>query len=351
MKKIRMGVIGLGMISDAHLVGILHSDDAELLAICDSSERNLHAKGDELGIPASLRFTHYEDLLRHPDIDAVSICTPNVSHFPIADEAIRCGKPFALEKPVSLDVREATMLRERAKARGVTNIVCFSYRYKSAVRYAKWLIDHGKLGQINHIYSQYLQSWSIPEDLPLVWRFQKSLSGSGSLGDLGSHILDLTRFLIGDVVEVAAHAGTIVRTRRLIDEAGTGEVDVDDFCNVLAMLEGGVSSTMAISRFAYGKGNYQQLQIYGTKGALIYELDDEDVLYLNLEGHEGDFRKASIPESFRANQMQSFFDILNEKGDGLSATLEDGYINQQTIEAIIESYTRKQWVSLHNEEE
>ncbi len=350
MEKLKIGVIGLGGIANVHISGILASEDALVWSICDCSEEALANRGEELGIPESRRFLNVEDLLMDPELDAVTIGTPNHNHFTIAYEAIKRRKPFALEKPVSLDTREAAILRDVLASDPLPHMVCFSYRYKAAVRYAKWLIGEGKLGNIKHIYSQYLQGWGLNENIPLVWRFRKELSGSGALGDLGSHILDLQRFLVGDVERVIADADTIIKERDLISGEGKGEVDVDDFCHVLARLEGGISGTMSISRFAYGRGNYQQLEVYGSRGALVYNLEEEDTLYVNLseEGDQG-FRRVEIPDSYRADQMQSFINLIQGKGDGCDADMEDGYMNQHTLDSIITSFTEQRWITIKRE--
>ncbi|WP_223829601.1 Gfo/Idh/MocA family protein [Paenibacillus arenilitoris] len=345
MKKLKIGVIGLGGIANFHIEGILASADAEVWSLCDCNEEALLAKGEQLGVPASRRYANHADMLNDPELDAVTIGTPNSNHFAIACDAIRLSKPFALEKPIAMNEEEAAVLKRELEANPVPHMVCFSYRYKPAVRYAKKLIEDGGLGTINHVYSQYLQSWGIDADIPLVWRFRKALSGSGALGDLGSHILDLTRLLVGDTVRVFADAGTIVKERGLIGAEGKGEVDVDDFCHVLSRLASGASSSMSISRFAYGRGNYQQLEIYGTKGALVYNLEEEDAIHVKL-GEDRTFRRVDIPEAYRAGQMQSFFNLLNGRGDGLDATIEDGYVNQLTIDRIIQSFTEERWVTV-----
>ncbi|WP_410512013.1 Gfo/Idh/MocA family oxidoreductase [Paenibacillus sp. BR2-3] len=350
MNKLRIGVIGLGGIADFHIAGIQESPDAEVWAICDCNEETLQRRGNELNIPDSRRYLNYEELLLNPEVDAVTIGTPNYNHFTIAYAAIKHRKPFALEKPVTLDTREADILNEMIELNPIPHMICFSYRYKPAARYAKLLIKQGKIGDIRHVYCQYLQGWGLHESVPLVWRFQKELSGSGALGDLGSHVLDLNRFLVGEIERVFADAGTIMKERELVGGEGKGEVDVDDFCHVLARLEGGISSTMSITRFAYGRGNYQQFEIHGTKGALIYNLEEEDTLYVNFaeEKDEG-FRKAEIPDECKVGQMQAFFDLVNGKGDGLNATMKDGYINQKTLDSIIDSFTEEKWVSTKQE--
>ncbi|MDQ6419792.1 Gfo/Idh/MocA family oxidoreductase [Paenibacillus sp. LHD-117] len=345
MGKLKIGIIGMGGIANYHIWGIENSPDAELYAICDVNEKALAERGETLGIPPERRYSRHEDILADSEVDAVMIGTPNMNHFAVALDAIRFGKPFALEKPIALDTKEALVLREELAGKPVPHIVCFSYRYRGAVRYARELIESGKLGEIRHVYSQYLQGWAISEEVPLYWRFSKELSGSGALGDLGSHILDLHRFLVGETTSVVGHGDTIVRERDKLDGSGKGEVDVDDFCHVLGRMENGISSSMQISRFAYGRGNYQRIEVYGSKGSLVYNLEAEDTLEANFEDEEGDFRFLDVPESYKSDQMQAFFDLLKGKDDGLNATIEDGYINQRTIDAIIESFSEGRWVS------
>ncbi|WP_256719500.1 Gfo/Idh/MocA family protein [Paenibacillus odorifer] len=347
LAKLKVGVIGLGGISDMHISGLLANEDAILWSICDCKEEVLARRGEQYNIPEARRYLNYKEMLVDPELEAVSIGTPNYNHYEIACEAIRHHKPFALEKPVTLAAQEAAVLWDLAAEAGLPHMICFSYRYKSAVRYAKWLMGQGKIGEVKHVYGQYLQGWGLDEQLPLVWRFSRKLSGSGALGDLGSHLLDLQRFLVGNVERVMADADTIIKDRALLEGEGRGEVDVEDYCHVLARLEGGASSTMAISRFAFGRGNFQQLEIFGDRGAILYNLEEEDVLYVKLsEEGDGVFRKVEIPEEFHVAQMTSFVNLVKGQGDGYDATMEDGYINQQAIDSIIASLTEQRWITI-----
>lgn len=352
MNKLKIGIIGVGGIADYYISCMKDHAEAELWAICDSNEQRVMQLGAELEIPEARRFTNYEDMLQCQEVDAVMIGTPNFSHIAIARAAVKYRKPFALEKPIALHADEAVDLCAELKASPLPHMVCFSYRYKAAARYARHLIQQGKLGQIYHVYSQYLQSWAINEELPLLWRFNKSLTGSGALGDLGSHILDLHRFLVGDTERVIAHGDTIVKQRPLLDGTGNGTVDVDDYCHVLGKMENGISSSMQISRFAYGRGNYQRIEIYGSKGALVYNLEETDSLEACFaEGEDGagadrHFSSLEVPEQFKADQLQAFINILTGKGDGLDATVEDGYINQLTLDAIVESFEQERWIKV-----
>lgn len=347
MRKLKVGIIGLGGIANFHSEGILASPDAEIWSISDSNPELLERRRKEWDIPSSRAYLQCEAMLQDPELEAVTIGTPNFNHFEIAKLAIAYGKPFALEKPVALNAGEAAQLKELLDRSPLSHMVCFSYRYKSAVRYAKQLIEEGRLGTIRHVYSQYLQGWAIDEEIPLAWRFRKSLSGSGALGDLGSHILDLTRFLVGDTRRVLADADTIVSERKLPDGEGKGEVDVDDYCHVLSRIEGGISSVMTISRFAYGRGNDQRIEVYGSKGALVYSLEERDTLQVKFEEEKDtQFREVAIPDECRRGQMQAFFDLLNGRGDGKDATMEDGYRNQLTVDAIIRSFTEQKWMDV-----
>jgi predicted dehydrogenase len=348
MRKLKIGIIGIGGIADYYIACMKDHAEAELWAICDSNEERLAQRGAELAIPEARRYVHYEQLLQCHELDAVMIGTPNFSHVAIASAAVKYRKPFALEKPIALLAEEAVELYAELKRSPLPHMICFSYRYKAAARYARHLIQQGKLGQIYHVYSQYLQSWAINEELPLLWRFNKALTGSGALGDLGSHILDLHRFLVGDTQRVIAHGDTIVGQRPLLDGTGKGTVDVDDYCHVLAKMDNGISSSMQISRFAYGRGNYQRIEIYGSKGALVYNLEEHDSLEACFaeDGDSRQFKTIEIPQQFQADQLQSFIHVLTGKGDGLDATVEDGYVNQKTLDAIVESFEQERWINV-----
>lgn len=353
MKKIRMGVIGAGSIAAKHIRGIIASPDAELAAICDVDSAALNARADQYGVDTSHRFTDYRALIDCPAVDAVSVCTSNHTHYEIAKAAIHKGLPLLLEKPVAMDYTQAEELSMLAKEHNVPNMIAFSYRFIPAVRFARRLVREGHLGKILHIYGQYFQSWAISEELELVWRFQKELSGSGTLGDLGSHLIDLARFVVGEYGRVCAQAGTFVTKRKIIGSDAYGDVDVDDYCHFLASMEDGAGAVFAVTRDAYGRGNYQRLEIYGTKGALVYKMDEKgdhdatiEACIGNVYAEDRQFKTLHIPERFYSDQMQSFFDIIRHKGDGLAADIEDGRINQLILDSIIQSSEDGKWIDI-----
>lgn len=351
----KIGVIGVGAIACwAHIPGILRSPDLELSAICDTDEAALESAALRYDIPKERCYRSSEELLARSGVDAVDICTPNDVHVPIALKAAAAGLPFSVEKPLAMDAHQAEQLARETRSRGLANMVCFSYRFKTAARYARALVQSGELGELYHVNMRYFQAWGMPVcKTPLLWRFISARTGSGALGDLGSHGLDLVRFVTGrEYEQLVSHNGTLITEREKPDGSGPGPVDVDDFSNTLARMEGGLPAVFEITRFAYGRGNYQRMELYGSKGALIYELDaepDRDTLSL-CQGEAmrrgNTFVNLSIPGDYRADQTQSFADILLGKGDGLSATVEDGLKNQLAVDAVLRSARSGQWEKL-----
>ncbi len=349
---IRIGSIGLGGISSGvHIPGIRKSKDLELVALCDINEERLKERAAQYGIPLDHCFTDYKDLIDCPDVDAVDISTPNNVHGEIAEYAAKAGKPYDLEKPITLNKEEAKSLYDVTKDAGVKSMICFSYRYKASARYARSLIKSGRLGRIYHVNMQYYQAWGLEhKDAALVWRFVKDIAGSGSLGDLGCHALDLCEFVTGEEYDkVFAHNGTFVHERRLLEGEGKGKVDVDDYSNIFVETKSGASFSFEISRFNYGRGNYQRMEIYGEKGAIVYHLDripGVDEIEICDETTGDKYVPLEIPEEFKVDQMQSFADIVNGCEDGLSATIEDGLRSQILLDAILEAAEKGTWVKL-----
>ena len=355
-KVIRIGSVGLGGIwTGVHEPGIRRSPDLELVAICDIDEEKLKAAGEKYGIDEAHRFVDYHDLINCPDVDAVDICTSNDAHFEIGMAAVEAGKPYDIEKPITMTAEEADILANATKEKGIKNLVCFSYRFKAAARYAKDLIAQGKIGKVYHVDMQYFQAWGLPRvDCPLAWRFIKNRTGSGALGDLGCHALDLVRFVLGkEYTNIVGHTGTYVKERKLEKGEGVGQVDVDDFCNYMADMEDGVSASFQITRFGFGRGNYQRMEIYGSEGAIVYSLDATPGLEDEIEVCSGDinadahvFSKLPIPQQYYSDQMQSFADILNGVGDGMPATIFDGQANQHVVDTILESAEAGKWMEI-----
>ena len=345
-KKHRIGIIGCGMISGVHISGVMESPDLELGAICDMHPERLEEKKKLSGATDDMCFNDYIKMMDSGKIDAVSICTPNYLHYEMAMEAIKRDMPYALEKPVCNTEEEAVKLLEETAGKNIPNMVCFSYRFKTAARYARELTRNGSLGNIYHINGEYYQSWGLEDPAtgakdPLHWRFVQEQSGSGALGDLGCHMIDLFRFITGrEFTRITADLGTFIHERSLPGTpAAKGAVDVDDYVSIIGQMDGPVAANMSITRFAYARGNYQRIEVYGDKGAIRYSLEDTDTLEINIGSDP--MKEARVwvgiplPKRFESAQMQSFADIINGRGDGLAATIEDGWESQKIIDRAI----------------
>jgi predicted dehydrogenase len=231
--------------------------------------------------------TDWEQLVRSPEIGVVDVATPNYVHAVVAKAAIAAGKHVACEKPIAGSLSDAREMAKAAKAAKVKTFVWFNYRRCPAVAFAHQLVKAGKLGDIRHVRAVYLQDWA-DESVPLVWRFDKNLAGSGAHGDLNAHIVDMTRFVTGqEITEVAgAIAETFIKERTLPKGVATGgiaagreggggkgKVTVDDAVLFLARFSGGAVASFEAARQATGNQNRNGFEINGTKGSLKFDFE------------------------------------------------------------------------------
>jgi predicted dehydrogenase len=220
----------------------------------------------------------WEEAVTRDDIDIVDVVTPNDMHAPIAEKALAAGKHVICEKPLALTAAEARRLGEMAASAPGVSMTAFNYRRCVAVLEARRIIEGGGIGDVLGFRSSYLQDWAMPEGSPWTWRFSAAQSGSGALGDIGSHALDLALFLVGDIVEVAGATETFVRSR---PKAGSGRpmpVDVDDCTVALLRFANGALGTLEASRFAWGRKNHLTFEISGTRGALAFDWERSNEL-------------------------------------------------------------------------
>jgi len=218
--------------------------------------------------------TDFDTLVACDDIDLIDITTPNNVHAEMVIKAAQAGKHVFCEKPLAMSLAEAREAQEAVEAAGVVNMICHNYRRAPAVSLAKQMIDDGALGTIYHWRSQYLQDWLVDPQAPAVWRTQKEIAGSGALGDLLAHSIDLALWLVGDIERVCCDMETFVDERPPL--GGSGEqikVDVDDGVVALARFANGALGTMEATRFAPGHRNYNFFEINGSGGSLRFNLE------------------------------------------------------------------------------
>jgi predicted dehydrogenase len=248
------------------------------------------AAAERLGWDAST--TSWQDLLVRDDVDLVDVCTPGDTHAEIAIAALEAGKHVLCEKPLANTVAEAEAMVAAASAaaqRGVWATVGFTYRRVPAIQLARRLVEAGRIGTVRHVRAQYLQDWIADPAVPLSWRLDRTKAGSGALGDIGAHIVDLAQFVTGErLVGVNGMLETFVRERPrpasfsgLAGSAGegTGPVTVDDAAVFFGRLSGGGLATFEATRFAWGRKNAIRLEINGSDGSVAFDFEDMNVLH------------------------------------------------------------------------
>jgi predicted dehydrogenase len=246
--------------------------DIRMAAICGRGRAGSRRAAKTLGWEKAM--TDWKAITADPLIDIVDICTPNDSHAEIAIAAARAGKAILCEKPLTRNVAEARGMVEAVKRARVANMVCHNYRRVPAIALAKQMIGAGEIGdRIYHFRARYAQDWIADENFPLVWRLQSRVAGSGALGDIGAHIVDLARFLVGEIARVSAVSETFVK-RRLTKNRQFARVDVDDAVSVVGKFRNGAILNLEATRFARGRKNQLTFEINGSRGSLAFDLED-----------------------------------------------------------------------------
>lgn len=282
----------------------------EVVAVCGRDAQAARAFADRFGIRSVE--TDWHALLVRDDVDVIDICVPGRLHAEIAVAALEAGKHVLCEKPLANTLVEAEVMAAAASAaaeRGIRSMVGFSYRRTPALAYARELIADGRLGIIRHIRALYLQDWIVDPEFPLVWRLVKEEAGSGALGDLGAHLIDLAQYLTGhSIIGVGAATQTFVTSRPLPAASSglsatrseeRGEVTVDDTAVAIARTDGGALLTLEATRFATGRKNALRIEINGSLGSIAFDferLNELEFADATLPSAEGGFRRILVTE-------------------------------------------------------
>ncbi|MEK3808704.1 Gfo/Idh/MocA family oxidoreductase [Bacillus sp. FSL H8-0547] len=337
-----------------------------LKAIAGRNEEGVMKAAKELGFESYE--TDWRELIKRDDIDLIDIVTPNHSHAEIAIAAAEAGKHVICEKPLALNAEEAERMLAAAEKNGVVHMISHNYRFAPAVQYAKKLIEEGRLGKIYHVRATYLQDWLMDPDFPIAWRLKKEITGSGALGDIGAHIIDLTRFLVGEMIEVVGAMETFIKERPIENEPGkTGIVDVDDAASFIARFENGAMGVFEATRFAAGSRNRNCFEINGEYGSIKWDLENMNNLHVYLseddEGLQGfrvincteevhPFADAYWPAGHIIGYEHTFVNLISELMEAISKKKSqkpdffDGLQNQLILDAIEQSAIDKKWVSI-----
>jgi len=375
-KDLNIGMLGYGFMGRAHsnaYAKVNHFFDSPyrpvLKAACGRDEAKVKAFAAQWGYESTE--TDWRKLIARPDIDAIDICTPNNLHKEIAIAAAEAGKMILCEKPLAMNAAEGLEMVEAIEKAGVANTVWYNYRRVPAVTLAKQLIDEGRLGRIYHYRANFLQDWTIAEDLPQggqgLWRLDAAAAGSGVTGDLLAHCIDTALWLNGSFDTVSAMTETFVKQRQHNLTGKVEPVKIDDACTFMGRFKNGSLALFESTRYARGHKALYTFEINGEHASIQWDL--HDLHRLNWFDH----RDESIVRGWRSihvtdhdmpymdkwwvpglqigyehsfvHQVADFLDNLG-KGQSTAPTFRDALETQRVCDAVLESAASGQWVKV-----
>ena len=385
MQDIKIAMIGGGFMGKAHSLAysampmFFWPAPARPVkhVVVDATEDLARTAADRYGWNTSS--SSWEAVINDPEVDLVDIATPNNLHAEIAIAAAEAGKHVICEKPLAPTSAEALQMLEAVERAGVVSAVAFNYRRTPAVALAKKYIDEGAIGRILNFRGTYLQDWSADPDSPLSWRFQKKIAGSGAVGDIGSHVVDIARYLVGEICAVNSITSTYIAERPLqtsgFDALGgasrsdgpRGAVDVDDEAISLVRFHNGAVGSIEATRNAWGRNNFITFEIHGTEGSIFFNYENRDELQVAFKSDPADrrgFRTVytgpntpygealwPIPAlgiGYGETKIIEAHDVIKAIVDGsrVRPDFADGYAAALVDDAILESGQSGEWVKI-----
>ena len=387
--SLNVGLIGAGFMGKAHSLAYAAMPMFFWPAPAIPVRKVIADLSDDLAAEAAARYgfqtstSDWHSIIDDPSIDIVDIATPNNSHAEIAIAAAQAGKHIICEKPLARTSAEARSMCEAVRATDIVHMVAFNYRRTPAVALAKRYIDEGAIGRVINFRGTYLQDWSADPNGPLSWRFQESVAGSGALGDIGTHVIDMARYLVGEICAVNSVLTNWVPERPLqsggTDKLGAsdktasgpkGAVDVDDEVMTLLRFYGGAVGSLEATRNAWGRSNYLTFEIHGTEGSILFDYEQRDQLQVCFAGDGGDpadrrgfrtvFTGPSHPYGgglwpipalgigYGETKIIEVYDLCRAIVDGTSVrpNFSDGYQVALICDAITDSSAKETWVSV-----
>ena len=382
-KTLNVGMIGYKFMGRAHSNAWLKAD--KFFDLKARPVMQVICGRDRTGVSQAARrwgwnqfVTDWRDVVNDPAIDIVDINTPNDAHADIAIAAAKAGKAVLCEKPLALDVPTAKRMTDAVKKAGVINMVCHTYRRIPAIAQMKKMIAAGDLGKIYHYRARYAQDWIVDPQFPLVWRLQGKVAGSGSLGDIGAHVIDFGRYLVGELDEICAILETFIQERPLMTAQDglvakgsdkMGKVTVDDAALLIGRFKNGALANIEATRFALGRKNGIQVEVNGSKGSLVFDFEDMNRLKYFNNADPADrkgFRDIIVTEGggvhpyagawwppghiigYEHTFVHAVADFVNAVADKkpVQPDFQEGLANQIVLAAIEKSAQTHRWVKL-----
>jgi len=373
-RTLAVGLIGYNFMGKAHSNAWRQAPrffnlpaNVRLKTICGRNRAAVKKVAKKLGWENTQ--TDWRRVIDDSEIDVVDICTPNDTHCEIAIAAAQAGKAILCEKPLARNIDEAEQMVRAVKKAHVVNMVCHNYRRIPAIVLAKHMIERGDLGErIFHFRARYAQDWIVDPNFPLVWRLRSNVAGSGALGDIFSHIVDLARYLAGEFKEVCAIMETFVKQRPPENNRRVkGKVTVDDAVTTIGRLKNGALASLEATRFAPGRKNSLTFEINGNAGSVFFDLEEMNRLRFfnarDLQDRQG-FRDILVTEpthpymdkwwppghiiGYEHSFTHTIADFVKAITDGKSVqpSFADGLRNQCVLDAVKESVRINKWIHL-----
>ena len=372
LKPIRVGLIGGGAVARAHVSGFINVPD--FFATDTGFERRIIAEATpELARKAAKRWgfrqgtAHWKEVTRSDDVDLIDVVTPTYLHVEPSIDALEHGKSVLCEKPLATTSHDARRMLDVARRAGVTTMVGFNYRRVPAVTLAKQMIKEGKLGRVYQIRSQFFEDWGGP-DCPHTWRFKSETAGAGALADLGSHALDMVRYLVGEPTEVCALQGRFIDERKPVGKNRKARSNVDDTSVALLRIEGGILGEVAASWLATGRKVALDFEVHGSEGSLSFTMerpnelnhysfrDPQDArgfkrIYFGPHHPYGStliFGSPTLGTGYvdsLVNQMHDLMVAIREETQ-IEPSFYDGWKVNVAIDAILESSRKGRWTRI-----
>jgi predicted dehydrogenase len=380
--EVGVGMLGYGFMGKAHtnayktIPYMIYPPPAvpNLVAICGRNEEAVSAAARRYGYAGY--YTDWRKMLEDDRIQLFDNGSSNDMHAAPSIAAAQAGKHVFCEKPLARTAEEAKGMLDAVRAAGVKHMVAFNYRFVPAIRLIRELIDAGRLGRIYHFRAVYLQEWIMPHyGTPQIWRLNQETAGSGALGDLGAHIIDLARYLVGEPTTVGALTRTFIPERPAAGGQGMATIDVDDAFVAAVGFAGGAVGTLEASRFCAGRKNHQVIEINAERGTVRFELEKLNELKVFWVGEDPKetqgFHDVLVSESFHpfwkhwwpqghiigwehtfVHELAHFLDaIVNDAPVAPhGATFEDGYRTAVICDAILESARTRRHVDIRYED-
>lgn len=383
--RVNVGLIGAGFMGKAHSLAYAAMPMFFWPPPAVPHRRIVAELDPAAALQAAERFgfdrstSDWRAVVESDDVDLVDIAVPNDAHAEIAIAAAQAGKHIICEKPLAGTIEEARAMFEAVSAAGVVNMVAFNYRRTPAVALAHELIRQGTIGQIRNFRGTYLQDWSNDPDLPLSWRFQRHVAGSGALGDIAAHVMDLARYLVGEISAVSSLMRTYIGDRpisqgadelagaRKLEGGRRGQVDVDDEVLTLLRFEAGAVGSLEATRHAHGRKNFLTFEVHGDSGSLSFDYEHRDQLELYLADDPEDRRGfrtiytgpahpygqalwpiPALGIGYGETKIIECYELMSAIADGAASTpsFRDGYQIARICQAVADSSVSGAWVEI-----